>query len=273
MEKAVGQIHARPNRGPRSSACRSCSGPSTSAGRGPELFDLAEPIPGPTTERAGEGRAGRRAWSWSGRCSSSGWRGVPQHGRRLRRRRHPARALPQDAHPATTRCTSRSITSPPATWASGLRHPVRQGRHAGLLGPVVPGGGPADGAARGGGARSTRRPSAGTRGEGRVRQAAARRVGDDPAGPRDRQRRLRGGGQPRRPRAVAGRRRAGVLGGVVRRRPVRRRAGPRRRTPTRRLLVVPCDRGARLEDVRRNWPFFRDRRTDAYADLVKVGGD
>jgi N-carbamoylputrescine amidase len=29
------------------------------------------------------------------------------------------------------------------------------------------------------------------------------------------------------------------------------------------LLIVACDR-RRIEDVRRNWPFFRDRRTDAY---------
>ena len=32
------------------------------------------------------------------------------------------------------------------------------------------------------------------------------------------------------------------------------------------LLVVTCDR-ARMEDVRRNWPFFRDRRIDAYEGL------
>jgi N-carbamoylputrescine amidase len=32
------------------------------------------------------------------------------------------------------------------------------------------------------------------------------------------------------------------------------------------LVVVPCDR-SRLEDVRRNWPFLRDRRIDAYGDL------
>jgi N-carbamoylputrescine amidase len=35
------------------------------------------------------------------------------------------------------------------------------------------------------------------------------------------------------------------------------------------LLIVPCSR-ARIEDVRRNWPFFRDRRTDAYAGLVNA---
>jgi N-carbamoylputrescine amidase len=32
------------------------------------------------------------------------------------------------------------------------------------------------------------------------------------------------------------------------------------------VLVVPCDR-RRLEDVRRNWPFLRDRRIDAYGGL------
>ena len=37
------------------------------------------------------------------------------------------------------------------------------------------------------------------------------------------------------------------------------------------LLVVPCSRD-RIQDVRRNWPFFRDRRTDAYADLVQAAG-
>jgi N-carbamoylputrescine amidase len=34
------------------------------------------------------------------------------------------------------------------------------------------------------------------------------------------------------------------------------------------VLVCPCDLG-RLEDVRRNWPFLRDRRIDAYGDLTR----
>jgi N-carbamoylputrescine amidase len=34
------------------------------------------------------------------------------------------------------------------------------------------------------------------------------------------------------------------------------------------VLVVPCDR-RRLEDVRRNWPFFRDRRIDVYGGLTQ----
>jgi N-carbamoylputrescine amidase len=34
------------------------------------------------------------------------------------------------------------------------------------------------------------------------------------------------------------------------------------------VLVVPCDR-RRLEQVRRQWPFFRDRRTGSYRDLSR----
>jgi N-carbamoylputrescine amidase len=34
------------------------------------------------------------------------------------------------------------------------------------------------------------------------------------------------------------------------------------------ILIVECDL-ARVEEVRRNWPFLRDRRTDAYAPLLE----
>jgi N-carbamoylputrescine amidase len=34
------------------------------------------------------------------------------------------------------------------------------------------------------------------------------------------------------------------------------------------VLVVECDR-RRLEEVRRNWPFLRDRRIDAYGDITR----
>jgi N-carbamoylputrescine amidase len=34
------------------------------------------------------------------------------------------------------------------------------------------------------------------------------------------------------------------------------------------VLVVDCDR-AESEAVRRNWPFFRDRRIDAYDGLTR----
>jgi N-carbamoylputrescine amidase len=38
------------------------------------------------------------------------------------------------------------------------------------------------------------------------------------------------------------------------------------------LLVVTCDRKL-MEDVRRNWPFFRDRRIDAYGGITKRVAD
>jgi N-carbamoylputrescine amidase len=34
------------------------------------------------------------------------------------------------------------------------------------------------------------------------------------------------------------------------------------------VLVVECD-AAQSESVRRNWPFFRDRRIDAYEGLTR----
>jgi N-carbamoylputrescine amidase len=38
------------------------------------------------------------------------------------------------------------------------------------------------------------------------------------------------------------------------------------------VIVVKCDRKL-MEDVRRNWPFFRDRRIDAYQNIVKRVSD
>jgi N-carbamoylputrescine amidase len=34
------------------------------------------------------------------------------------------------------------------------------------------------------------------------------------------------------------------------------------------VLVVECDL-AHLENVRRNWPFFRDRRIDSYEPILR----
>ena len=34
------------------------------------------------------------------------------------------------------------------------------------------------------------------------------------------------------------------------------------------ILLAECD-PARIEEVRRNWPFLRDRRVDAYQSIVK----
>jgi N-carbamoylputrescine amidase len=34
------------------------------------------------------------------------------------------------------------------------------------------------------------------------------------------------------------------------------------------IVVCPCNL-SRLEEIRRNWPFLRDRRIDAYGDLTR----
>jgi len=34
------------------------------------------------------------------------------------------------------------------------------------------------------------------------------------------------------------------------------------------ILAVECDT-SRIEDVRRNWPFLRDRRIDAYSPILE----
>jgi N-carbamoylputrescine amidase len=38
------------------------------------------------------------------------------------------------------------------------------------------------------------------------------------------------------------------------------------------ILVVPCDLGA-IETARTHWPFLRDRRIDAYGDLIRRYAD
>jgi N-carbamoylputrescine amidase len=38
------------------------------------------------------------------------------------------------------------------------------------------------------------------------------------------------------------------------------------------VIVANCDPG-KMEDIRRNWPFLRDRRIDAYGDITKRWGD
>ena len=102
--------------------------------------------------------------------------------------------------------------------------------------------------------------------EGRVGPAAGGRLAHRAARARDRQRRLRGVAQPHRPRGRAGHRRHHVLRPLVHRRSVRPAASPRP-ARTRPILVARCD-PALIETVRRNWPFLRDRRVDAYGPIL-----
>ena len=39
-------------------------------------------------------------------------------------------------------------------------------------------------------------------------------------------------------------------------------------TDSEEILIVECD-PRHMEDVRRNWPFLRDRRIDAYAPILQ----
>ena len=257
-----------PPPGRRSSACRSCSARHYFCQRqDPALFDLAEPIPGPSTERLA--RAARET-------------GVVVVGSLFERRAagvYHNTAVVFDADgsllglyrkmhiPDDPLYYEKYYFTPGDTRLPRLRHAFRPHRRAGLLGPVVPGGGPADGAARRRGAASTRRPSAGTRARRKrsahrqreaweliqrshavangVYVAAVNRVGHE--GAADGGLEFWGSSFVSDPFGVVLARAADD--------------GPE-------LVIAPCDR-RRLEDVRRNWPFLRDRRIDAYGDLTK----
>jgi beta-ureidopropionase len=85
------------------------------------------------------------------------------------------------------------------------------------------------------------------------------------AGPRDRQRLLRRRDQPRRHRGAVEHRQ--VLRQLVLREPARR--DPRLRLRGQDELVVADLDLDLIEEVRRTWQFFRDRRPDAYGPLVE----
>ena len=80
-----------------------------------------------------------------------------------------------------------------------LRHEVREGRHARLLGSMVPGSGPAHGVKRGRGALLPHGHRLAPEGKGPIRRGPARGVGDEHARPCRGEWHLRGSGQPHRP--------------------------------------------------------------------------
>ena len=238
--------------------------------RGPRAVRPGRADPGPDDRgaarrsRSETKRRGRR------RRSSSGARPGVYHNtrRRHRRRRRSCSACTARCTSPTIRSTTRSSTSRRATSAS---RPST--RRFGRIGTLVcwdqwyPGGGAADGAAGAPRSSSTRRRSAGIPRE-KAEYGAAQR---DAWETMQRAHAIAngvyvGGREPRRPRRSRRTARARVLGRVVRRRPVRRRhrrgvARPRRDPDRRRATST------RMEDVRRNWPFLRDRRIDAYAGI------
>ncbi len=128
----------------------------------------------------------------------------------------------------TTRASTRSSTSRPATSASCARRGERhRDRHARLLGPVVPRGGASH---RHGGREDPLLPDRDRHLAGRdgPEEHAASGVADHAALSRDRQRGVRGGGEPHRRGG-----RVGVLGALLRGR-TRRHAARRGRRRTKR---------------------------------------
>ena len=236
------------------------------------LFDLAEPIPGPTAQALAPGGRGSTAWRSSSPSSSGA--------RRASTTTPPSSSTPTARWPGSTaRCTSPTTRS---TTRSSTSRPGDLGFQAfdtplGRIGTLVcwdqwyPGGGAAH---RAGGRRassSTRRPSAGTR----PRRPSSARPSATPGRPCSAAtpsptacyvaavNRVGHEGEP------AGRRRARVLG-RARSSAIRSAwCSPRPRTDREEILVVDRATSASIEETRRHWPFLRDRRIDAYGGLTR----
>ena len=249
-----------------------------------ERFDLAEPIPGPTTDRM-QALAKELAVVLIVPIFERQARGrLSQLGGDHRRRRIAARRVSQDAHPDDPLFNEKYYFTPGdaatddridaigqiAKQASGFR--VWKTRYANigvlicwdqwypeaaritsLLG--------ADISVLSHGDRLA------SRGEERVRHGAGRRVAHDAALARDRERRVRRVAESRRARGRAGHERHRVFRQLVHRRSVRATSSRSAGTEPE-MLVATCDPRL-IEDTRRNWPFLRDRRIDAYAPILE----
>ena len=194
---------------------------------------------------------------------------VPQHGGRARRRRRDRGPLPQDAHPGRPALLREVLLHAGRPGFPGLRHAVRADRRRWSAG--TSGIRKARGSRRCAGATVLFYPTAiGWHPHEKAEYGAAQRDAwrTIQRGARHRQRHLRGGGEPRRLREAAGGGRDSSSGA--------RRLSPIRSacvvaeasTDQEEILVAEFD-PARIEDVRRNWPFLRDRRIDAYGGITR----
>ena len=181
-------------------------------------FDLAEAIPGPTTEALAKVAAAR---------------GVTIVGSLFERRteglyHNTSVVLDADGSlagvyrkmhiPDDPLYYEKYYFTPGDTGFKLLRHESLSRRHAGLLGPVVPRSRTPHRDGRRTGARLPDRDRLGDQRAPRMGGCRARRLGDRATRPRDRERRLRRRGEPRRLRGAPH-----LLGPVLRRRPVRTR--------------------------------------------------
>ena len=207
-----------------SSACRSSSARPTSArARTRRASTWPSRFPGPTTEALGKVAAARGV-AIVGVALRAARRGpLPQHRGRARRRRPHRAALPQDAHPRRPALLREVLLHARRPRLPRVRRARRAGRRrssAGTSGSPRPRGSP-----RSRGAQILFYPTAigwqFDEGAGGGR-GAARRLGDRCSAARDRERRVRRRGEPRRARG-----RRPLLGPVLRRRSLRPRARAR----------------------------------------------
>ena len=194
-------------------------------------------------------------------------RRVSQHRGRHRRGRHRCSGSTARCTSPTIRCTSRSIYFTPGDL--GFRcFDTRYGRIAALVcwDQWYPEAARAGGAGRRAGAVLSRPPSAGIP---RRRRSTARRS-TTPGAPSSARTRSPTASTSRRSTASAtkGRRSTGSNSGAARSSPIRSaRCSPKASHDQEEILIVECD-PRRIEDVRRNWPFLRDRRIDAYQPIL-----
>ena len=102
-----------------------------------ELFDLAEPIPGPSTEAIGKVAREHRVAVVASLFERRAAGAVSQHGGDARCRWRAARDLPQDAHPGRSAVLREVLFHARRYRVSQLRHAIWADRDARLLGPVV----------------------------------------------------------------------------------------------------------------------------------------
>ena len=241
-----------------------------------ERFDLAEAIPGPTTEAL---------------AAVAKERGVVIVASLFERRApglfhntavvidadgQAAGHLPQDAHPGRPALLREILLHPGRPGVPRLGHGVRAHRRARLLGPVVPGGRPPHGAGRRahpvlpdrhrlaplreGGVRRARSTTRGRRCSAATPSPTASSSPPPTASASSPARPTRSPAEPARACEFWGQSFvAGPDGQIVAARLARR---------TRRSWSSPADLH-RVEVQRTHWPFLRDRRIDAYAGLAK----